>query len=66
MEKSNDSGPKLVEIDLNKLTLPELSRQKQQLDQVCICTIKLLLTFAICAHEIHPLGSCMLVSLMLN
>ncbi|KAK7598346.1 hypothetical protein V9T40_006581 [Parthenolecanium corni] len=33
MEKSNDSGPKLVEIDLNKLTIPELSRQRQQLEQ---------------------------------
>lgn len=42
MEKSNDSGPKLVEIDLNKLTIPELSRQRQQLEQVCICSIKLL------------------------
>lgn len=36
MEKSNDSGPKLVEIDLSKLTLQELSLQKQQLDQVRI------------------------------
>lgn len=34
MDKSNGAGPKLVEIDLNKLTLPELSREKQQLDQV--------------------------------
>lgn len=34
MEKSSSAAPKVVEIDLNKLTLPELSHQKQQFDQV--------------------------------
>ncbi|XP_065215663.1 prefoldin subunit 5 [Planococcus citri] len=33
MEKAAPAGPKIVEIDLHKLTLPELSHQKQQFDQ---------------------------------
>ncbi|XKL67094.1 hypothetical protein PGB90_010514 [Kerria lacca] len=33
MEKPNCAIPRVVEIDLNKLTLPELTHEKQQIDQ---------------------------------
>lgn len=39
MEKPNCAIPRVVEIDLNKLTLPELTHEKQQIDQVCVLII---------------------------
>lgn len=34
-EKPNSTAPKIVEIDLTKLTLPELTQQTEQIEQVC-------------------------------